>query len=66
MNVLSRLAKSGFLTRLPLISWKQPSGRSLAKLKRRAAREEVDQPQIIYGTPLQDFLWRTDLNDTVV
>ena len=38
----------------------------LAKIKRQAAREDVDLPQILYGQTLQDFLWRPDLNDIVL
>jgi Protein kinase domain len=38
----------------------------LNKLVRSAARRDVDLPEVIYGMPLQDFIWRPDNDGTVV
>lgn len=38
----------------------------LTVLKRDAARLEVELPQVFYGVPATDFLWRPESDDTVV
>lgn len=39
---------------------------NLEKLTRDALRGEVDLPELIYGAPVRDFLWRPDNDGTVV